>query len=341
MSGPHNIQLARGFYACHARIKAHPPSRLFLDRLWSWLRSHYAGLPERPVDGHSSLDLSSTCIRVAIDRAGDFVALECLDMARCDQWDAFLLRTDGCLHTGWRRRCSSAGDPPAAWLAAVEHFMLDHEAVPKSEPDFNSLSLALAGASAARFSYQDIHAREALTADVAHWKGIATSQAASMRSLRLSLASRSEAAVDSPPAMLTLQDLPHWAEENVDRILVLPRALAECKKALYQNHRLVFDALEILADVYPRVKASTLDRMELKRRCDELGLEIGGSVEPSNADDRYYVSYGGRRRLLDQHLAAGTSRDARFCLRIYWFWDEDDRRVVVGWLPTHLSNSMT
>ena len=31
----------------------------------------------------------------------------------------------------------------------------------------------------------------------------------------------------------------------------------------------------------------------------------------------------------------------RGSFRLYYFWDEDSQTVVVGWLPSHLDNSMT
>lgn len=49
----------------------------------------------------------------------------------------------------------------------------------------------------------------------------------------------------------------------------------------------------------------------------------------------------GRRRMFDLHLAKGGGRDERYCLRIYFFWSAEDRKVVVGWLPSHLSNSLS
>ena len=57
--------------------------------------------------------------------------------------------------------------------------------------------------------------------------------------------------------------------------------------------------------------------------------------------EQYEVLWGGKRRFLECHLKRGNSREPRNCLRIYFFWDEDDELIVVGHLPSHLTNEQT
>jgi len=77
------------------------------------------------------------------------------------------------------------------------------------------------------------------------------------------------------------------------------------------------------------------------------GLECGGSISETNAGeegDSYYVKYPlgtMKTKLLNLHLRKGTTKDDRYCLAIYFFWDDEKRRVVVGWLPSHLDNRLT
>lgn len=40
-------------------------------------------------------------------------------------------------------------------------------------------------------------------------------------------------------------------------------------------------------------------------------------------------------------LEKGPSRNAARNLRIYFFWDEEDAEIVVGYLPGHLDNRLT
>ena len=39
------------------------------------------------------------------------------------------------------------------------------------------------------------------------------------------------------------------------------------------------------------------------------------------------------------HLCKGNARDPRFCMRIYFFYDENTQKVIVGHMPSHLPTS--
>ena len=90
---------------------------------------------------------------------------------------------------------------------------------------------------------------------------------------------------------------------------------------------------------------------ECRERCaaklQELGLELAPSISSSRAGeagDEYYVTYpleGETKRMLEQHLRKGSGREERFCLRIYFFWDKDSKKVIIGWLPSHLDTRAT
>ncbi len=40
-------------------------------------------------------------------------------------------------------------------------------------------------------------------------------------------------------------------------------------------------------------------------------------------------------------LKKGISREARYCFRLYFCYDEETQQVVVGWLPSHLDTRAT
>jgi hypothetical protein len=79
----------------------------------------------------------------------------------------------------------------------------------------------------------------------------------------------------------------------------------------------------------------------------QLKLEYGFSISNSQVGkqgDQYYVTYPlneQKMRFLEYHLRKGVTKDDRFCLAIYFLWDEQEKKVVVGWLPSHLDNRMT
>jgi hypothetical protein len=76
----------------------------------------------------------------------------------------------------------------------------------------------------------------------------------------------------------------------------------------------------------------------------QLGLECTPAQSASRAREfasDYFVKYLERRIKIDMHLKGGNSRDPRYCFRIYFFWSDENQRVVVAWLPSYLENRIT
>jgi len=58
--------------------------------------------------------------------------------------------------------------------------------------------------------------------------------------------------------------------------------------------------------------------------------------------DAFECSWRGRRRRVEWPIKRGANtRDPRRCLRIYYFWDEETRRVVVASMPAHRRSAAT
>ena len=72
-------------------------------------------------------------------------------------------------------------------------------------------------------------------------------------------------------------------------------------------------------------------------RCGRPEADAYYVRHPQPSGDRKVAPY----RLLDLHLRKGNSTNPRYCLAIYFFWDETAKQVVVGWLPSHLGVSKT
>lgn len=156
-------------------------------------------------------------------------------------------------------------------------------------------------------------------------------------------------AVPPPP---DLKGLDQWVAEKHDGKLILhPRASDAAKKSIYHDVSLIYSAIDLLAEEYRDMRMAPLDlASEAHGRCtaklQELGLELSRSISPSRSGeqgDEYFVTYpvSGKTRMLEFHLKKGSDRDERYSLRIYFFWDGDSRRVVVGWLPNHLDTRGT
>jgi hypothetical protein len=137
-----------------------------------------------------------------------------------------------------------------------------------------------------------------------------------------------------------------WVEkEFAGRMKLHSRALRGLKDAVFGDLQLVCDLLALLASDY--VDSKRGDREAWQRFENNLkshGVDFSKSISEARAGeqgDEYFVRYKGDRTFLEWHLKKGTSRDAARDLRIYFFWDDEDEEVVIGYLPGHLDNRIT
>ena len=162
--------------------------------------------------------------------------------------------------------------------------------------------------------------------------------------LQAALESR-QAPETRPPS--SFEQIDDWATKILaGRVVLLNRAKRALKKAKFEDVGLVYKSLLLLHDYYVpmRIRGGAAQREAFEQRRQDLGL----SEEPCFAGpgageqgDAYFVAYKGCRREVDRHLKRGNSHDERHCLRIYFFWDEEDQQVVIGWLPSHLPTRQT
>ncbi|WP_420725956.1 hypothetical protein [Hwanghaeella sp. LZ110] len=83
---------------------------------------------------------------------------------------------------------------------------------------------------------------------------------------------------------------------------------------------------------------------DFSQQTKHLGIELSNTFSGARSGefgDEYFVDYNGRKRELVKHLKKGNDKDQRNCLRIYFFWDEEDQVVVIGYLPAHLRTRLT
>lgn len=145
-----------------------------------------------------------------------------------------------------------------------------------------------------------------------------------------------------PPIPSSLNELEEWAAKHLaGKLILLARAARGAKKSEFEMPQLVFKGLLLLGHEYRQMKRfGGPDNMA---RFAKKAKELRISEEPTHSGtrageegDTYYADFRGSRRYLERHLKKGASRDPRRCLRIYFFWDDEEQVVVVGWLPSHL-----
>lgn len=145
------------------------------------------------------------------------------------------------------------------------------------------------------------------------------------------------------PILNDYMQLAEWVETYFPGRLVLHnRAIRALKGAVFNDPELVFRALKLLGTTYYQMRIGYVSYQEFINQCNELGIEEAGSIADTTAGelgDTYFVSYHGKKCKLERHLKKGKARDPQLCMRIYFFWSEEESQIIIGSLPQHLTIS--
>ncbi|MCB1521090.1 MAG: hypothetical protein KDJ37_11025 [Hyphomicrobiaceae bacterium] len=167
-----------------------------------------------------------------------------------------------------------------------------------------------------------------------------------IRTLEVQVKGKAGTAVE-PPIPDGLENLKDWADKHLSGSVVLTnRAIRGAKESDYEEPALVYRALLLLRDHYVPMRRDRGDELA-KAYIEALascGLAEAGSITATRRGeqgDEYIVQHNGRKRELDRHFTKGNSRESRHCFRLYFFWDDEDEQVVVGWLTSHLDTRQT
>ena len=132
-----------------------------------------------------------------------------------------------------------------------------------------------------------------------------------------------------------------WIEENYKaQIYLHSRAIKSLKNAEFEDVKLVYQAVQLLGESYYGRRMGFISEEQYQEELQSLKLGDEKATTLSSAGEQgqeYYVVIGEKRHLLERHLTYGVSRDKRYCMRIYYYWDDDRNQVVIGDMPAHLN----
>lgn len=157
----------------------------------------------------------------------------------------------------------------------------------------------------------------------------------------------SESFEESIPEDGSYSDIEEWIGRYYpDKLFLHARAARSLKEATYADSRLVYKCLKLLATSYYDYCTGLITYDCFTAACKQVdpGLDERGAITDVAAGmqgDAYYIQYKGKKRKLERHLTKGSNKDRRYCLRIYFFWDDQDQIIVIGDLPHHLDTGAT
>ena len=130
-----------------------------------------------------------------------------------------------------------------------------------------------------------------------------------------------------------------WSDESLaGRLTLASAARRELSGAEFEDIGMAAACLNWLARDYRDGRLGGGDPALHGRISD---IEDGVYNLPCGGDS-FECSWEGRRHRVEWHIKRGANtRDPRRCLRIYYFWDEEARRVVVASMPAHRRTGVT
>ena len=127
-----------------------------------------------------------------------------------------------------------------------------------------------------------------------------------------------------------------------DRLAVALNSKSD-KRSPFQKPQEVFDALAWLATDYHHRRANPggspdFDKL-LKEACPGWSYKSSQTeITREQFEQWYTTTWDGRSYDLSPHLGKGISHDPQNTIRIAFAWDEDRKRVVVGYIGMHQRN---
>ena len=139
-----------------------------------------------------------------------------------------------------------------------------------------------------------------------------------------------------------LSGLSEWLERNVlPNVVITSKAWRSMRKVDYRDMERLCETLKLLDTAYFDMRAGEDGAREAwEAGMQELRLQDKKQARHGGAKQSEYVAtHEGQSYFMDKHLRGAESlyNDHTRLLRIYYTWDEEQRRVIIGHMPTHLT----
>ena len=148
------------------------------------------------------------------------------------------------------------------------------------------------------------------------------------------------------PVPETLVEAKPWVDRYLaDKLVLHPRAVRLCEKAIFEDVKLVYQTLLLLGDYRDVMVDGNFEKKRaFEDKLKELKLRLGRSIRKIQTErmrQDYHVDWNGASRSLEWAVKRGTAHDPRRSLRVYFFYDDNSKKVVIGSMPTHLRNQLS
>lgn len=147
----------------------------------------------------------------------------------------------------------------------------------------------------------------------------------------------------------TWDELEDWVEiYGEGRLVLLPQVAKVARESAFKDIAFAYQTMEFLIQYYVPMRNRAPDEVGIKQAYEKALTQLGVDLSPvgSAVDDRRYKQeyrrqFEGREIKLDLHVKRGVGFDPAVVFRLYFHFDEAHSRVVVGHMPTHLTNRIS
>ena len=140
----------------------------------------------------------------------------------------------------------------------------------------------------------------------------------------------------------TWDDLEQWCDENLsDRVVVTAKAMKAARESVFEDVASAYRALWLLAEHYVPSRRQGGDFRPAFANASLEVTPVGMAADDHRYSSEYQTPYKRTLVKLDQHVKGSDNVDPRYGFRVYFHWHVKDSCAVVGWFPSHLTNSLT
>ena len=113
----------------------------------------------------------------------------------------------------------------------------------------------------------------------------------------------------------------------------------------FKHPKAVWDALQWLATTYYGARMGEISLtnpdVSIRKACKWWYRGHQSDITMNKYEDWYTTKVGHKTHWLKKHIGTGSSKDARYTIRIAFEWDKSEERIVIGYIGQHQQTDAT
>jgi hypothetical protein len=142
----------------------------------------------------------------------------------------------------------------------------------------------------------------------------------------------------------SLEEVPDWLDrEHPNRVVFAGRAVRTLKASSYEDLEKAGAIFRVLATSFFAAFRKEIKFEDAIKDLEPIPARYSGTQSEVTAgmSDGYECTHNGVKYSLMKHIGLGTSRDPRYCFRLYFEWDDKAQRIIVLHAGRHLDTQST